>query len=319
MKKILKNYIYIIMSVIMLIAISCASTEEPAPEPAPAPAPQPTPEPKPVVKTEIIKGELTLYTVTNAHDIVKKKDYEVSNELDLAYQQNTQAHNEIWELGKKIIVSEYEDYLKEFLIFSGDALAANVLAYSSEGFVAPITDDLKEWRLAMAINAAYKNGVFNPNKLTQYTLIHELGHIIALNDTQIDTNKAQAECRTYYADEGCVRDLAYLQAFYQEFWDNIMSEWNADNYKQFYGANKDQFVSEYAASNTTEDFAESFAHFVTEDLPTPNQLVTKNLIKDKKVNFFAKSSKFINLRTTIRRNLNISETPKFTKGDILYK
>ena len=246
---------------------------------------------------EIIEGELTLYTVTDNFDIVKEKDYKVTADTDSTYQQDIASHREIWELAKKVMPSQYKHYLKSFLIFNGEAS-------SSDGFVSIVNDSVKEWRLSMAINYAYEDGQFNPNDLTQYTLVHEFGHIVALNDQQFNQDISETQCNNYYSGvEGCAKDDSYMQAFYQEFWKGMMTEWDSGNNQDFYSNNQDKFVTEYASSELIEDFAESYAYYVMKGFPA-----TDTLIKDKKLYFFSRYPKFVKLRNEIRANLNLAVT-----------
>jgi len=88
------------------------------------------------------EGEITLYKVIG-DNITKIQDYQVSGQ-DLAYQQNTQKHQEIWELTKKIIPLSYRDKMSEFLIYNGEATG-------SAGFVFEVLKIVKvEWKVFIA-------------------------------------------------------------------------------------------------------------------------------------------------------------------------
>jgi Uncharacterized protein conserved in bacteria len=124
------------------------------------------------------------------------------------------------------------------------------------------------------------------------TLIHENAHIMSLSasqsdndligdeeycdDTECDDNKfrrifaqREAACAPNYYDywSGCLKEDSYLNLFFQKFWADIYREY-------YYGGNQvmstydfhqkyyDQFVSNYAATDPVEDFAETFTTFV---------------------------------------------------------
>ena len=136
-------------------------------------------------------------------------------------------------------------------------------------------------------------------------LIHENAHILSLSASQSDNDllgweqfpynedlekadfvkveqiftQKEADCApNVYADwSGCMKDNSYLNLFFQKFWADIYSEYHywfefsddkkklselVSAFRQNYG---DRFVTHYAMTNPTEDFAESFTAFVLWD------------------------------------------------------
>ena len=104
----------------------------------------------------------------------------------------------------------------------------------------------------------------------------------------------------------CIRDSINL--FYQKFWLDVKSshKWyfefdNADKFlddnERFYQTHKKQFVTNYAATNPDEDFAESFTAFVLKEKPTTST------IADQKIQFFYDFPELVEMRDFMRSNL----------------
>ncbi|WBW98249.1 hypothetical protein [Oceanirhabdus sp. W0125-5] len=155
------------------------------------------------------------------------------------------------------------------------------------------------------------------NKLTDkdfyHTLIHELFHILSLNDSQLSPADSQSDNSTFVIDEGICNKDSYLNSFFNEFWtniypelkkledahDGIMTEAYQDEAYEFYLKYEYQFVTDYAASNAVEDIAESFTMFVMKEAPVDES------IKSKKINFFYNYPELVELRETLRNNLEL--------------
>ena len=72
-----------------------------------------------------------------------------------------------------------------------------------------------------------------------FTLIHEYGHLLTLNDEQVKIDaylfhnpddddayfEAEDACETYFPGEGCALRSSYLYQFYTQFWDDMYDEW----------------------------------------------------------------------------------------------
>lgn len=129
------------------------------------------------------------------------------------------------------------------------------------------TEDNTKWDLS--VNLAYAD---NKTQLI-YTLVHEYTHILSLNKTKVDVNN-QGECGALKLSEGCALVDSPINKFYQTYWAALGADANTNNFGQYYGANPDNFVSEYAGTNVIEDFAETFTTFVlknTSSLPAGAQ------------------------------------------------
>lgn len=212
-------------------------------------------------------------------------------------------YEKIYSQVKDIFQAPYITYIDKLEIFTDGSL--NTLAYV-------VNDDEKEnkWILAVdLIDSLDYKGNFNKDFLD--TLIHEFMHIVTLNDTQLyEDIKLFGE--TYTIDEGSLKENSYLAKFYNEYWkdykdylnkierDNLNEEKREELIDNFYSLHKDEFVSDYAATNPVEDIAETFMYFVKEDKPS-----SLETIRDKKINFMYNEKELISLRYNIRKNLNL--------------
>ncbi len=239
-------------------------------------------------------GEITLYKVTG-DKINKIQDYKVTGE-DLAYQKDIAKHNQIWDLVLKIVPLDQLKKVGEFVIYNGTPTG-------SAGFVVQIKEDLSSWKMGIAINYAYEGGFNNGGELA-YTIIHEFGHVLTLNDTQLDSS--QTSCATYNPGEGCAKPNAYINELYHKYWADIWSAYEKANNEgeaalnNFYEANRDRFVTNYAATNPAEDIAEVFATYVTK-----RDIAAGNTIAEKKMLLMNNRKEIVDFRNHIRTNLNL--------------
>ena len=165
-------------------------------------------------------------------------------------------------------------------------------------------------------------------KFHKVTMIHENAHILSLGSSQSDNDAIPADlyeepytelrelfqektsaCANYYSDvPGCMNSNSYMNKFFQEFWADIYPSFKwyfeFDDYDKFedhnalfYKKYKTQFVTDYAATNPDEDFADSFMLFVLKEKPT------KSTIADQKILFFYDFPELVEMRDFIRSNL----------------
>lgn len=237
------------------------------------------------------QGEITLYRITG-NDLQKIRDYNVSGQ-DLAYQQNVAKHQELWGLTKNVVPSAHRVKMSEFMIYNGSVTG-------SAGYVVEKKEDLSEWQMGLAINYAD-----DQNELV-YTIIHEFGHILTLNDTQVDASISSGGCNNYFTGEGCSKQASYINKLYELGWKDVWSEFqqaqnNQSDHQAFYEKYRDRFVTNYAATNPGEDIAEVFATFVTR-----NDKPAGNTIAEKKILLMYDHNELVELRDYIRTNLNVS-------------
>lgn len=131
-------------------------------------------------------------------------------------------------------------------------------------------------------------------------IAHELGHILSLKSDQFTDDDSRG---TYSDSDGTFRKSAYLNAFYQDFWKDRYPGWTDKDGDQeqaaaLYGAHAQAFVTEYAATDPSEDFAESFASFVLQTKPIA---ATE---RSKKIRFFYAYPELVKDRDFLRQNLD---------------
>lgn len=242
---------------------------------------------------------ITLYSV-DGYNITKKTDYKVSGKL-LELQKDSKKHTEIWNLVSKIIPKGYMTFFNEYLIITGEESGV-------AGFVVQTREDLTKWKIGVAIDMAYQGG-FNTDGELSYTIIHEFGHTLTLNNVQVDSKRNSDNCSNYFTGEGCAKEGSYINVLFQKFWKDIHDQFldtgDDESKKQaFYEKYKDRFVTQYASTNPGEDIAEVFTHFVIKDKPTGNT------IANQKVKILYEHPELIELRNHIRESLRIGTKSK---------
>lgn len=132
------------------------------------------------------------------------------------------------------------------------------------------------------------------------TLVHEHAHVFSYAESQFDPRPTS--CDTFEVAEGCVLPDAYLWAFYEQFWSGYPDHPDLENVDgdiayEFYLQNEEDFVSDYAATNIGEDFAESFMTYVLEDDWSPSTPTGA------KLSFFDDYPELVELRQQMRAAL----------------
>ncbi|WP_100810337.1 NADH:ubiquinone oxidoreductase subunit 4 (chain M) [Microbacterium sp. BR1] len=174
----------------------------------------------------------------------------------------------------------------------GDSADSDTMAYVSRDL-----DDPTEWMLVA--NAAYAD---DADTLLQ-TLIHEYAHVLSLNVAQVP--EPSGDCDTLELSEGCALPTSFIYAFQTDFWDAYGDEApgpdndDAEVADAFYAAHEEDFVSDYAATNVTEDFAESFAAFVLEAEPDSDSPLAQ------KLDFFWAVPEFVQIRAHISEQFGL--------------
>jgi hypothetical protein len=254
----------------------------------------------------IIGGTVSAQEEDDDLDELARYSIDEAGNLSLMSGTADPTHDDLWILMLVLLPTDYVDsYLYEFAVFESE----DTLAYVSE-----LEEDV--WELAINIDE-------DPERAL--TVIHEFGHILALNNTQFDTYPTEilaresdlsdedysegieadmALCTTTAFDDGCPIEDSYIALFTQEFWD-------ADDVEQiyymeiddpaayFFDLNPDAFVSEYAATNPNEDFAESFSYFVglsEDDYPLDGD----SYLMDAKILWFEQFPELIEMKEAIR-------------------
>ncbi len=232
---------------------------------------------------------LTTYRITG-DDIDKIKDHNVAPQYQ-SFQQDYAKHIEMWEFVTRLLPFEIRGRLAEFEVFHGEGELL--------GYVAPINDnDLSRWKFALAIDAANNLDEINFKDFFTYVVIHEYGHVLTLNEEEVNTNFNN--CNTFEIGEGCPRTNSYINQNFLIGWDDIYDEFQLlqeEELFDFYDKYQDRFSSDYAATNPGEDVAEVFAFFITSETP-PNG----NSIADQKIKSMYNQPDLVELRNKIRQS-----------------
>ncbi|MCT4662263.1 MAG: hypothetical protein N4A40_10415 [Tissierellales bacterium] len=204
---------------------------------------------------------------------------------------------------------EYESLVKKVKTFIPSSILKDItmMEINTDGIenvmahTVPATEDLSEGKFRLALDI--KDIVDENGDLTKdgkETIIHETGHMITLDETQVNDISWEGE-GTESADEK-FKEGSYIKKFYDKYWTKIISDYlkiqeeTGDTF-EFYDKYADQFVSDYAATNIEEDIAESFRVFVCKGKPTGNT------IADQKVLFFYEYPELLKIREQYRKNL----------------
>jgi len=125
------------------------------------------------------EGALSLYQV-QGDQISKIKDYTVSQDL-LPFQKDYAKHFAMWDFVVQLLPAEERSKVVEFEVFHGGGQLS--------GYVVPINEnDLSKWRMGLAIDEAEDLENVNLADFFTYVTIHEYGHILTLNNDQVDAD-----------------------------------------------------------------------------------------------------------------------------------
>ncbi|MFZ2593623.1 MAG: hypothetical protein WAX38_02500 [Minisyncoccia bacterium] len=186
---------------------------------------------------------------------------------------------------------KYRDIWNSIKNMSPDALS-NTYIETYEVFNEPNDDTLAfvddedgngQWRIGINL-AGYTSSTEAENKTT---IIHELGHIISLNTSQV--NPEVENCPNLKLQEGCANATAAINAFWHTYWKGLSNP----------AFDESTFVTEYATTDVTEDFAETFAFFV---LGKESSL--GDTIKDQKIRLFYSFPELVAIREEMREALS---------------
>lgn len=226
-----------------------------------------------------------------------------------AEQQDRTAHEELWELFKRLIPEEQRAMLNAFTIFTDGR--ENYLASVNQSDLSPY-----KWEL----NVDFADTALKTNLV--YTLIHEQGHLLTLNRDQVavslpvyrnpedeDIYDREANtCPQYFTGEGCSNPESYISEFFNRFWLDLYQEWldiDAEENEltrerlldDFYDTYQDQFLTDYAPTSPAEDIAESWSFFVLSPKPELTSIANEKLL------FFYNYPELVELRTSILQNI----------------
>lgn len=154
-------------------------------------------------------------------------------------------------------------------------------------------------------------------ELKPHQVGEELEWLLAINASDFDFNDpTSAELYQDLLIHEYAHVLMYeipdfVEAFTNEFWtsadrrhasrvEGYDLEDIKDTLESYYERHEDEFISDYATLNPAEDLAETFAYFVTEDLP--RRADTK---EEEKLRYLLRNDLLSDARDDIRNNLNL--------------
>ncbi len=251
---------------------------------------------------------LVSYTIKN--DRITDPEFEEVPAWLSAYQKDSTSHQILLDFFLHLIPATYHSYLNHFRVITDGVDEILASMYQSE-------DAIDKWTIEVD---------FMDTKDTAdlaATAIHEFAHLLSLNPSQVPPSSLVFDnpdndqiydqevnaCATYFPGEGCSESDSYINLFYHRFWLAIEPQWRKineldetsdeyyDELDNFYQSHKDQFVSDYAPTDPSEDFAETFNYFVL--YPKPKGVT----IAETKVLFFYQFPELVMLRSQIDQSL----------------
>lgn len=199
---------------------------------------------------------------------------------------------ELWNSVRSVLPEGALDDFKEFHLFTdGDYETVAYVYWDNTGGTA------RDWGLA--IDPADSQ---NWDELV-LTVLHEYCHYLTLREGQVlfETPDTATYC------EPGLRSFSnsYLNRFYQEFWGFLSEErrLNPDS-GEFYIRHQDDFCSEYASTDPSEDIAECFAFFVVVNDEALEQMPAR---AGEKLRFFSAYPEFTAFRAEVQELLAESD------------
>ncbi|BCN30723.1 zinc-binding metallopeptidase [Anaeromicropila herbilytica] len=197
-------------------------------------------------------------------------------------------YKRVWAQVRQILPTKYLGAFAEFDISSDGK-------YGVAAFVEQLDNDGRYWRISVdPADMSNKNEFY-------HTVIHEFGHYVSLNNTQVKYIKKDEIINPskddYYDTSLIANKNSYLNRYYNTFWKEYAFDRNANTLNQlFFCRHYDEFVSEYAATSVAEDFSESFSYYV---LPPKNA----TLKQKERINFFDQFPELVQLKKSILSNM----------------
>ncbi len=194
----------------------------------------------------------------------------------------------VWEYVCSIIPSDLRMKIAEFNLFTDGC--GNVLAYTSTMDKEDGSDDNSRFSLNIDYYDVYdENGNKRDWSKLTFTVLHEFGHVLLEDDTQIDLSISENTHDPVGFIEGSFR-----KKYYDSFWKNAEESGVND-----YDKDPTRFVSLYAANYFHEDIAETFALFVLSDKPQGDT------VAEQKIRSFWNDAEMVRVRNEIRNNMGI--------------
>ena len=199
----------------------------------------------------------------------------------------------VWDFLCAILPLEARQKIAQFNLFTDGT--SNLLAYT-----APIEENGRNDNSRFSINIDYydvydENGVRRDWSKLTYTILHEYGHVLLEDETQVDLTQGSST-----HDPAAFIEGSFRKGFYDTFWSQLGDTGTGD-----YEADPTRYVSRYGANYFHEDIADTFAVFVLGAQPQGDTVASE------KLRFFWDDPDMVALRDAIRKNLGLA-WPEYT-------
>ena len=193
----------------------------------------------------------------------------------------------VWDYLCSILPLEARQKIAQFNLFTDGT--SNILAYT-----APVEENGVNDNTRFAISIDYydvydENGAKRDWSKLTYTILHEYGHVLLEDETQVDLTKGDST-----HDPATFIEGSFRKGFYDAFWSALGDTGVGD-----YEANPTHYVSRYGANYFHEDIADTFAVFVLGGQPQGDT------VAEEKLRFFWADPDMAALRAAIRQNLGL--------------
>lgn len=203
----------------------------------------------------------------------------------------------VWDYLCSILPLEARQNIAEFNLFTDGT--SNILAYTSPVQVDGTSDNTR-FSISIDYYDVYdENGAKRDWSKLTYIILHEYGHVLLEDDTQVDLSQGGSTHDPENFIEGSFR-----KRFYDAFWSELGDTGVGD-----YEANPTRYVSRYGANYFHEDIADTFAVFVLGGEPKGDTAA------EEKLRFFWADSDMTALRAAIRENLGLEWPEKELSTD----
>lgn len=193
----------------------------------------------------------------------------------------------VWDFLCSILPLEARQKIAEFNLFTDGA--SNILAYTSPVKEGDATDNTR-FSISIDYYDVYdENGEKRDWSKLTYTILHEYGHVLLEDETQIDLSRGAGT-----HDPAAFVEGSFRKNFYDAFWSGLGDTGVGD-----YEANPTRYVSRYGANYFHEDIADTFAVFVLGDVPQGDT------VAEEKLRFFWADPDMTALRSAIRQDLGL--------------
>ncbi|MEA4987495.1 MAG: hypothetical protein VB095_05500 [Anaerovorax sp.] len=233
---------------------------------------------------EPAQNHIAVYRIQKDYSIIYENGSKSGlNDLNLEKQKEMGSH---WNEIKSILPESKLNQFKYFAVTSDGE-------WGTCAYVMRIDKTGEDWCISIDPADKIDDGLF------PYTIVHEYAHYLSLNNNQVEYYESDVSYpMDMYWDYECIaKKDSYLQAYYKQFWKPIYMDWLSDPENvYFYSRHHNEFPTEYAATDCSEDFAESFAGYVFEEKAKSSQL------KDK-YDFFNQYPELVELKNEILKNV----------------